>query len=126
MEEDIQVEIAVDTLVEIMTILKGIETGIDGMSIDLLDVGTIGTTETHPSTVVMNDLNDAIIDQKTLLATGQYPLNESAILPALETERPRPDILPHEIHAHPVHNQRRYNSHLEQSPPPIQQSPCIS
>jgi hypothetical protein len=126
MEEDIQVEIAVGTLVGIMTILKDIETGIDGMSIDLLDVSTIGTTETHPSTVIMDDLNDAIIDQKTLLATDQYPLNEYAILHALEIERPRPDILPHETHAHQVHNQRRYNSRLEQSPPHIQQSLLLS
>ena len=126
MEEDIQVGIVVDTLVEITTILKGTETGVDRMSIGLLDVGTIGTTETYPSTVIMNDLNDAIIDQRTLLATDRYPLNECATLHALEIEHPRPDILPHEIHDHQVHNQRRYNSHLEQNPLQIQQNLCLN
>lgn len=126
MEEDIQVGIVVDTLVEIMMILKGIETGIDGMSIGRLDEGTIGTTETHPTTVIMNDLNDATIDQRTLLATDQYPLNEYATLHALEIEHPRPDILPHEIHTHQVHNQRRYNSRLEQNPPHMKQNPCLN
>lgn len=112
LKEDIQVETEVGTLAEIMKIFKDIEIGIDGMNMDLLTLATNGTTDMHPNTDIKNGQHNATFDQKTLLAIGQYLLNECATPLALEIRQPLPNTLTltHEILVHQVLKQRRYNS----------------
>jgi hypothetical protein len=110
MEGDIRIETAVGILQEDMTIHKGIGIGKDIMN-DHLD----GIEDSYHNITIVNGLDIGNPNCMAPLVIDQYLLNEFANPLEIEIEQ----LLlghRHDTPALRVHNQRRYNSLMEQNP----------